>query len=220
VPADQGLTAEDPASGQVHPRLVVQLELIALQRPPQLALQLQAFGHEGIDFAREELEVVPPGVLGAIHGRVGMFEQGLRIDPSSGYSATPMLQVIWYSPCSVIHGWVTVFSIRSSTTRTSSGRAGAVQEQHEFVAAEARDGVALVYAGVKARGHGLEQFIADVMPEAVIDELEAVQVDEGDGKAGAEAGRREDRLPQSILQQRAVRKPGQGSKLACCSIRD
>ena len=56
-----------------------------------------------------------------------------------------------------------------------------VDQQHELVAAQARDGVAVTDAGPEPRGHGFQQLVADVMPETVVDELETVEIDEGHG---------------------------------------
>ena len=56
-----------------------------------------------------------------------------------------------------------------------------IDEQHELVAAQARDGVAVADTGSEPRGDGLQQLVADMMPETVVDELETVEIDEGHG---------------------------------------
>ena len=47
----------------------------------------------------------------------------------------------------------------------------------EFVAAEPRDKVALLDAGADTARHGLQQLVADMMAERIVDALELVDVD-------------------------------------------
>src|SRR5204862_7372472 len=47
----------------------------------------------------------------------------------------------------------------------------------EFIAAEARSQVALADAGLAAPRHRLQKFVADMVPERVVDALELVDVD-------------------------------------------
>ena len=76
-PAQQRLGSLDARRGQVDQRLVVQDELAALERAPQLGLRREAMadalGHLGI----EELVVGAPGFLGVIHRGVGVAHQRL-----------------------------------------------------------------------------------------------------------------------------------------------
>ena len=63
-------------------------------------------------------------------------------------------------------------------------RVGHVLEQHgELVAAHARHGVARAQRRVQAPGDGLQQLIADLVAERVVDDLEAVEVEEQHGGA-------------------------------------
>src|SRR3569833_3122091 len=53
-----------------------------------------------------------------------------------------------------------------------------VQQDHEFIAAETRDGVALAQTAVEAPRELLQQAVASVVPEGIVDVLEAVEVEE------------------------------------------
>ncbi len=64
---------------KIHARLVVQQELIALQRATQAALHREPLGHQRVQLAREELEIVPAAFLRAIHRRVRVLQQRLRV---------------------------------------------------------------------------------------------------------------------------------------------
>jgi len=56
-----------------------------------------------------------------------------------------------------------------------------VLEQHgELVAAEAGDGVGRADAGAEPAGDGDEELVADLVAEAVVDDLEPVEVEEED----------------------------------------
>ncbi len=59
-----------------------------------------------------------------------------------------------------------------------NGFVGAGHQQHEFIAAHAGDGGAGGRAGGKPCGHDAQQFVAGMVTQAVVDVLEAVQVDE------------------------------------------
>ena len=71
---------------------------------------------------------------------------------------------------------------------------GRVLEEHrELVAAEPGGGVAGAQAAAQAVGHRAEELVAGAVAEAVVDELEVVEVDEGhrgDRRVGASDARR------------------------------
>ncbi|MNP56140.1 hypothetical protein D3C76_1508430 [compost metagenome] len=52
------------------------------------------------------------------------------------------------------------------------------EQDDEFVAAQARDGVDVAQLVLEAHGNALEQQIADRVAEAVVDVLETVQIEE------------------------------------------
>ncbi|MNH36341.1 hypothetical protein D3C79_971210 [compost metagenome] len=56
-------------------------------------------------------------------------------------------------------------------------RVNAVQQHHEFIAADAGHGVDFPHAALEPVGHRLQQHVADRVPMGVVDLLEAVKVD-------------------------------------------
>ena len=86
---------------------------------------------------------------------------------------------------------------------------GGRQQHRELVAAQTRDGVRRAQGVAQPRRHFLQHQIAGVMPEGVVDLLEAVEIDQQHRQALVIAMRAQDRLLQSIEEQRAVGKIGQ-----------
>ena len=71
-------------------------------------------------------------------------------------------------------------------------------EHRELVAAEAGDGVARPQGLLDARGDSGEQLVAGRVPEAVVDELELVEVEEEHGDRGPATGRHRQGVLQAI----------------------
>ena len=76
MPTQERLNPDDPFTGQINLRLVMQNEAVAAQGRRQLLLLQKTAGRLDIHGRREELESIPPELLGAIHGQVGIFHQG------------------------------------------------------------------------------------------------------------------------------------------------
>src|SRR5215217_7295400 len=70
LPAHQSLEAGDAAGLQIDDRLIVDVELLALDCPTQARLQGEPFGHAGVPDVLEDLESRLAIRLGAIHREV------------------------------------------------------------------------------------------------------------------------------------------------------
>ena len=79
APAQQGFDAGDQAAAQIDLGLVVQGQFIALDGMAQGGFHLQVSQGLGIHRLVVECEGVAPGVLGAVHGGVGVLQQGVAI---------------------------------------------------------------------------------------------------------------------------------------------
>ena len=79
-----------------------------------------------------------------------------------------------------------------------------LDDDHELVAAQARQQVGLAQRLRQRGGHALQQLVADTMAQRVVDVLEPVQIDEQHADATAVAPRLGDRLTQALLQQQPV----------------
>ena len=80
VPAHQRLEADDLAAAQGDHRLVVQLELVAVERVAQLALGLEPAHGAGPHLGVEDLAAPAPALLRPVHRRVGVADQQLGVD--------------------------------------------------------------------------------------------------------------------------------------------
>ncbi len=97
--------------------------------------------------------------------------------------------------------------ILEATARAVARRADARDHDHELVAAHARDRVALAHAHEDAARHRLQQAVAQLVAERVVDGLEAVEVEEEHGELRAVAVRLRDGLLDAVAQQHAVGQP-------------
>ena len=86
--------------------------------------------------------------------------------------------------------------------------AGVLQQDHELVAAQPRHGVAPGHAGAQALGDLLQQLVALLVAQRVVEHLEVVQVDEHQ-RAFARPVIVGQRLVQPVQQQLAVGQLGQ-----------
>ena len=86
---------------------------------------------------------------------------------------------------------------------------GGRQQHREFVATQPRHRVGRAQGAAQPHRHFLQHLIAGVMAERVVHFLEAVEIDQQHGEAALVAMRSQDRLLQSILEQRAIGQVGQ-----------
>ena len=74
-PAQQRLARDHAAVGDRDDRLVVDLELVSLERVAQIALDAEPTIHLDAQVGVEDREAVAPDRLGAIHRNVGLMYQ-------------------------------------------------------------------------------------------------------------------------------------------------
>ena len=83
------------------------------------------------------------------------------------------------------------------------------KQDHEFIAALTADGVRTANAAISRLRHGLQQLVADRMPQRVVDVFEAIEIEEQHGQPVAVAPGQRDRLGEPVVQQHAVGQVGQ-----------
>ncbi len=82
------------------------------------------------------------------------------------------------------------------------------QQHRELIAADPRQRIAIANTALKTLPHELQRDIARLVPEGVIDRLEAIEVEHEHGEHGAVAPRTPHGLMQAIGEQGAVRQVG------------
>ena len=194
---------------QVAHRLVVDLELVALQGQGQGAFQLQALFGAGLQFGAVAGEAGLAGILGAVHGEVGGAQHiaaVLRLAEVGDADAGAHRQLAVGDRQRQVQ-----FVEHALGHALGVLQAGQVIEQgDELVAAKADQVIAGAQAAAQALGHGHQHLIADGMAEAVVDQFETVEVDKQQrGFAGAGPGAPLLRLEQQLLQAQAVAQAGQ-----------
>ena len=122
----------------------------------------------------------------------------------------PTLAVTNSSRSSRRMGNFSVSRIFSATFAASSARRDPGQEQDELVAAQAGDGVAVAHARLQALGDLLQQPVAQAVAQGVVDDLEAIEVEEQDGQPRRAAVRLGHRDGEAVVEQQPVGQAGEG----------
>ena len=181
-PAQQGLGADNGAIGKAHLRLVVKLELRARAGPAQLGLQVLAHHRPLPQLRREQADPPHIGGLGLVEGEVRIGQHLLAgpavIGGDGKAEAGADEEVV---PVQVVCG-LHLAQHGGEGLRHERGRAGLREEEDELVAAEAIQPHARPGHGLQPAGGRRDQPVAGLMAEGVVDVLEAVEVQDGDGE--------------------------------------
>ena len=181
-PAGQRLEPGDVPGGQLDDRLEVRHDLAALDAAAQLGRRAQR-QHGGLVGARSEgLHAVASSGLGAVHRGVRVAQQvGRRhavpvVDRDADAGGHEQLRALDHD--GIAQG-------RPQLLGHAHGVVGAArharQDDDELVATEAGEDGLVTQGGPQAVGHRRQQRVADAVPEAVVDGLEVVEVDEQQG---------------------------------------
>ena len=174
-PADERLEVLGLATLQLHQRLVVQAELVALDGQAQLALQVQAPQrmqvHVRAEHGRAGLAPALRGVHGhvrvaqqLVHARVGLIAEA---DADAGRDEDVL------AVDGERHGQRVADALGHVL-----GITGVLEQDGELVAAQPGRGVAGADAVAQPRGQLHQQLVARGVAEAVVQGLEVVQVQE------------------------------------------
>jgi hypothetical protein len=210
APAQQRLDADDGAAAQVDLGLEVQLELTPLERVAQGGFEVHAFLRLLVHLRLVELVIGAAMLLGAVHGEVGVLDQGVRIvavTRVAGHADTAVEEEVLaadrHRARHRLHD-----PVQHRIAQVAVAAFG--QHQHEFVAAEARHGILRAHRRGQALRDRLQAFVAAAVADAVVDELEAVEVDEQHPHSLLVALRAGDFLAHPLAEQLAVDEAGQG----------
>ena len=208
-PAHERLGRDRALRDEVDHRLVPDLELAAIEGPAQLGLGAQARGGPGAHRLVEQLVAAASALLGPVHRRVGVAQQGPgRVVRRGGErdSGTDREEVL----AAVDHQRAVDLGREAlSDLRGLVGRVDAGADDDELVAADARDGVRRAHRGGQPGGEGEQDGVAGGMAEGVVDQLEAVEVQRQDRHVDALPLPAGERVREPVERQRPVRQRGQ-----------
>ena len=184
--------------------MIVNHELAALCGLPECGFLGERGGGPAGEAGRVELEVVSAIFLGAIHRRIGVADQFVDRGPVA------RIQADAYRRCDVE---LTTFEVERRRYRRQElgGHAGGIprcaqvgQGHEEFVAAQAGDDVGIAQRRLDASRRFLEQFVAGLVSERIVDGLEIVQVDEQQRRRGIVTARQREHALEALGQERAI----------------
>ena len=209
VPAQQRLDAGDLPARHIDLGLIVQRKLVALQRAAQRGFQRQALDRLRLDLLGEEAEAVLAVFLGEIHRHVGVLGQRLHVgavgrihrdaDRGRGVALVAAeLQRLAQHRQQLAGDALDLVTF-----------GGFFQDDDEFVAAEPRHDVAGTQRVAQPAADFHQQHVAGVMAQRIVDDLEAVEIDEQHRKLPLIALRGVDRPAQQAVEHLAVRQMGQ-----------
>ena len=197
--------AGDRVGPQVVDRLVDEHQLVALDRPLQVHLEVQALDDRRVHLGLEDRVAALAARLGAVHRQVGVAKQ--RLGAASVPVAIPMLAADEdLAPAELERRLERL----EDPLRGAAPRRWARRTSSSSTANSSPPRRATVSAGPQRSRRcrsatETQQPVARRWPEAVVERLEAVEVAEqhGDGAAGSLGAR--DRVAQPVQQQRSVR---------------
>jgi hypothetical protein len=156
-----------------------------------------------------ERRVLARGGLRGVHGDVGPLDERLDVLAVLGEGGQPD------RAADLQRGGVDAERLAQPREHALGDRRGvragldAVQHDAELVAAEARDRVAVAQRHAQPRGDLLEEPVALVVAQGVVDLLEVVEVHQHHREAGPVAAGDADGLLDAVAEQDAVRQPGE-----------
>ena len=212
LPAHERLHAGHVAPAQIHDRLVAERELAAVERPLQVALELEPGERPRVHVGLEDLVVALAVLLGHVHGRVGVAQQLLGVgladhrgvaegDPDAGRDRDVAVLERDRGLQGVHHALGDLDRLHLVL--------GLVQQDRELVAAEAGGRVDGPHRVLQAASDLPEHDVAGGVAEAVVDVLEVVDVHEQDRHRQVVAALAGERVADAVAEQGAVGQAGE-----------
>ncbi len=210
APSEQGFGPDELAVGEPDRRLVEEPELVAVERVAQCPLGLEANDHMGAQGRVEDLGACPAALLRSVHRGIGVAQERLGSVVGSTRQRDPDARGRDHdAPVRQRDG----LGQRAREPFRHDPRvvfpAQALADDHELVATEPRDRVRSLQAPLDPPRDLDEQLVTGVVPQAVVDHLEAVDVEEQHGDLAGAPREAEESLAEAVEEERAIRQPGQ-----------
>ncbi len=213
LPAQQRFEAFDPAAFDIDLRLIVQEKLLAIEGTGQARLERQAARCRTLrdESVQHVLLVVFPGRLerrfGVLHQGVGRIRV-MRIEGEPGADRDPQFMAV------DIEGLDE--GLRRRVLHDPSGvrRAAHLGEHHgKGAAAEVRHAFGIRVRLLEPRRHLLDQPVAHVAAERIVDGAQFLHIEHHDGAAVAVGGVVSQALRQALTEERPLGEAGQAVEI-------
>ncbi len=204
LPAQECFGATDPARVDVQLGLVVQDELIALQRRAQPIFHPDAFGERRVHF-QAVVEVLLAGGLGFLQGRLGVLHQliglaaVLRIAGDTAFDGDGDF-------ASVDDEWG-VEQLQDALVEAVQLVLGVLSQcgdGNERTAAQMRQPIRVGTVGLQPVGDHLQKPVACVPAEGVVDHTQVIDVEDLDGELRQALGSTNQQPAQAFAEQRPL----------------
>jgi len=176
TPAHQGFEADNLAVFEVQAWLVMQFQLIATQRPTQLAFEVGHAAGIAVDAFVEDVKGAALSALGLLHGDVRVPHQrigaGLGAGVGDAQTGTDQ-QAFAVDPIGLCQCLGDSFGHPLGALRRAAG----VDQQGELIAAQPRQLIARLELAFQPRDHLQNQPVASLMAEGVVGVAEVVEVE-------------------------------------------
>ena len=195
--------------GAIHLRLIIEHELVG----PYCLTEVFLHGNAGIDGSLQRGGEKAHGVaacrFGLIQGNIGLLQDLIRGvlaipedgDPDAGSAAAFAAR----EQVGLANGSENSLPGRLRLGRGVLGSCAQVfEDDRKLISAQSRHGIGFSKAGAKTPGGFLQQKVAGLMAEGVVQRLEVIQIDEQQCLLAAIGGAGGQGLPQPFQQQAAV----------------
>ncbi len=167
------------------------MQLAPIEGLAQLVLELDAIAHPAAHGGVEHGHGIATRVLGLVHGDVGVAQHGFGGGARFGRVVGGHAHAGGDGDLDVAHAEPLSQAQARALGQLPGvvGRPQAAGHHHELVAADPGHQVPGAAVGLEPPAHGAEQLVTDAVAQAVVDQPEAVQVeeDQGDAVVGAAA---------------------------------
>ncbi len=210
VPARQRFEAGDAPGVEIEQRLVGDRQLTRRQRAPQLALQAQAMRHFDVQRGIEQRIARLAVGLGLVHRRIGIAQHLGRRRVAHAAESDADAGAGDHVVAGNLHGLAQRFEQAPCQRHRVLLAIQIFGQDRELVAAQARDDVLRAQAGLNAARHGDQEFVAHGVAQAVVDQFEAVEVEEQQPELALRfCARASEHLRQVLLETLPIGQPGQ-----------
>ena len=208
-PAQQQLGTCNTAAFSTDNRLKAHGKFIPLDRLPQPIGDRQPLLRLRLQALIEELPAIAATFLDRIHRGIGIAQQiirRMRTAISNRHPDTARHEQI----VALKHDRLPQYVVDPRRQQGHADRLlDLLAQGDEFIAGQPANGIARPYLLDQASGNGLQEQIPDLMTIGVIDQLEAIQIDEQQGHIQTAAPRTLQGLRQALADQDPVRQSGQ-----------